>query len=96
MVAFAAELQTSQMLELYTIVGAPRTAEEIEARLVALAESATFGRAVVMKREGTTLTLEKQILVLAGDDKKVAFELTPEDARRADAWLPKNEAHPYR
>jgi hypothetical protein len=96
MIGFAAELLTSQMLQLYTIVGAPRSAEEIEERLIALAASATFGRAVVMKREGTTLTLEKRSLVLAGEDRKVAFDLTPEDARRAEAWLPKNEAHPYR
>ena len=48
-----------------------------------------------MKREGTTLTLEKKSLVLAGEDRKVAFDLPPEDARRAEAWLPKSEAHPY-
>lgn len=96
MIGFAAELMTSQMLALFTLVGVARSAEEIEERMIAVASSSEFGRAVVMTREGTTLTLDKKSLVLAGEDRKVAFDLTPEDARRAEAWLPKNEAHPYR
>ena len=96
MIGFAAELMTSQMLQLYTIVGASRSAEEIEQRMIDLATSSTFGRAVVMKREGTTLALDKNRLVLASEARQVAFDLLPEDARRAEAWLPKNEAHPYR
>lgn len=95
-IGFAAELMTSRMLQLYTIVGAQRSAEEIEERMIALAENIEFGRAVVMKREGTTLTLDGKRLVLASETGQVAFDLLPDDARRAEAQLPKSEAHPYR
>jgi hypothetical protein len=95
-IGFAAELTTSRMLQLYTIVGSQRPAEDIEARMIALAENTEFGRAVVMKREGTTLTLDGKRLLLASETNQVAFDLSPEDARRAEAQLPKNEAHPYR
>ncbi|MFS8070944.1 MAG: hypothetical protein ACMG6S_31640, partial [Byssovorax sp.] len=50
-IGFAAELMTSRMLQLYTIVGADRSAAEIEARMIALAQNTEFGRAVVMNRE---------------------------------------------
>lgn len=95
-VGFAAELSRSRMLQLYTIVGAPRSALDIEERMIALGGNVEFGRAVVMKREGTTLTLDGKRLVLASETSQVAFDLLPDDARRAEAQLPKNEAHPYR
>lgn len=49
-----------------------------------------------MKREGTTLKLDVKRLVLASETDQVAFDRLPEDARRAEAQLPKNETRPYR
>lgn len=94
-IGFASELMPSRMLQLYTILGAERSAEDIESRMVALAHNTEFGRAVVMNREGTTLLLDGQHLSLASETSKVGFDLLPEDAIRAQAQLPK-ESHPYR
>ncbi len=94
-IGFAAELMASRMLQLYTILGAERSAEDIEARMVALAHNTEFGRAVVMNREGTTLVLAGQQLLLSSETSKVGFDLLPEDALRAKTQLPGNE-HPYR
>ncbi len=95
MIGFAAELMASRMLQLYTILGAERSAEDIESRMVALAHNTEFGRAVVMNREGTTLSLNGQQLLLSSESSKVGFDLLPEDALRAKTQLPKDE-HPYR
>ncbi|MEO5729163.1 MAG: hypothetical protein ABI134_19070, partial [Byssovorax sp.] len=95
-IGFAAELMTSRMLQLYTIVGADGSAAEIETRMIALARNTEFGRAVVMNREGTTLMLDGQHLLLASETSKVGFDLLPEDAIRAQTQLPRNEGHPYR
>lgn len=95
-IGFAAELSTSRMLQLYTIVGAERSAEDIEQRMIALAGNTEFGRAVVMQREGTTLKLDGKRLLLASEATHVAFDLLPEDTQRAADWLPRDEAHPYR
>jgi hypothetical protein len=94
-IGFAAELLEARMLQLYTILGAERSAEDIESRMVALAHNTEFGRAVVMNRAGTTLTLDGQQLLLLSESSKVGFELLPEDALRAKTQLPRDE-HPYR
>ena len=95
-IGYAGELLSSYMLQLYTIVGAERSAEDIEQSMISLAANTVFGRAVVMQREGKTLKLDGLRLVLADETSHVAFELQPADAARAAAQLPKDEPHPYR
>jgi hypothetical protein len=94
-IGFAAELMASRMLQLYTILGAERDADDIEASMVALAHNSAFGRAVVMNREGATLALNGQQLLLSSEASKVGFDLSPADALRAKTQLPREE-HPYR
>lgn len=94
-IGYASELAPSRMLQLYTIVGAERPAEDIESRMIALAQNTEFGRAVVMPREGKSLLLDGKRLALSDQTTQVAFDLSPADARRAEAQLPRNE-HPYR
>jgi hypothetical protein len=95
-IGFSAPLSDSRMLQLFTIVGAERTAEDIEERMIALANNVEFGRAVVMPREGTTLRLDGERLSLSSSEREVAFTLLPADARRGAAGFFKEEPHPYR
>ncbi len=95
-IGFSAPLSDARMLQLFTIVGAERSVEDIEERMIALAHNTEFGRAVMMPREGTTLRLDGERLALSSSEREVAFTLLPEDARRGAAGFFKEEPHPYR
>lgn len=95
-IAFADVFFKTRAFQLLSIVGAPKSAEDIEARLLDVARSNAWGRTVVMDREGLTLTLEQGTLQMASGDKSVAFELNGADAARARQHLKSSEAHPYR
>jgi hypothetical protein len=94
-VGFAQPPSPLRVAQLLTIVGSARSPGDIEAGLAALAQNGDWGQIVTMEREGRTLAMEGNQLVLASGDHQVAFELAPEDAERARAFT-KPGPHAYR
>jgi hypothetical protein len=95
-VAFADVFFKTRDYQLLSIVGAPKSAEDVEQRMLDLAKNSAWGRAIVMEREGMTLTLEQRSLRMSSGEHAVVFELNEADAARARQFLKTNEAHPYR
>lgn len=95
-VAFADVFFKTREYQLLSIVGASKPPEDVEARMLDLAKNSTWGRAIIMDREGMTLTLEGNSLRMASGDQAVAFELSGADVVRAKQFLKAHDAHPYR
>lgn len=97
-IAFAEVFFATRLHQVLTIAGASRTPEEVEQSILALAQSAEFGRgrSVVMDREGLHLGMQGNQLLLTSGDNKVAFDLAPPDAERATKYVKRGQAHAYR
>jgi hypothetical protein len=95
--AFAEPFFSIRLNQVLTIAGAQRRPEEIEASMLAIAQSAELrGRAVVMDREGLNLAMDGRQLKLSSGDHTVAFDLAPEDADRAAKFVKRAPANAYR
>lgn len=84
-IGFAEPFYGMLLNQALTIAGASKPPEEIEAQMLAMAQSSSFGRgrAVIMEREGLELAVEGRELKLTSGEHAVVFELEPEDAARA-------------
>jgi hypothetical protein len=97
-IGFAERLLLNREHQMLSIAGAEAHAETIEDRMLDLARSAEWGRgkAVVMDREGVTLGMDGDRLVIGAGPNSVAFELAARDVERATKFVKAAQAHPYR
>jgi hypothetical protein len=97
-IGFAERLLLNREHQLLSVAGAEKPAHEIEDKMLDLARSAEWGRgkAVVMEREGVSLGVDGNRLVIGAGPTSVAFELPPKDAERAARFVKATQAHPYR
>jgi hypothetical protein len=97
-IGFAEVPFAARRYQILSIVGADRSAEEIEESVISLVRNPEWGRGrgVVMEREGLSINVEGSRLVIGSGPQSVAFDLTPQDAERAVKYLKANQGHPYR
>jgi hypothetical protein len=97
-IGFAERMLLNREHQMLSVAGAEKPAQEIEDRMLDLARSAEWGRgkSVVMDREGVSLGVEGNRLVIGAGPTSVAFELPPKDAERATRFVKASQAHPYR
>jgi len=97
-IGFAERLLLNREHQMLSVVGAEKPAQDIEDRMLDLAPSAEWGRgkAVVMDREGVSIGVEGNRLVIGAGPNSVAFELPQKDAERAAKFVKSTQAHPYR
>jgi hypothetical protein len=97
-IGFAEALLLPRQQQVLTIAGAERPAADIEQSVLELTRSAELGRgrAVVMDRDGVTLAVEGPRFMLTSGANVVAFELDPDDAKRAERFVKAIPGHPYR
>ncbi|HEY4120531.1 MAG TPA: hypothetical protein VGM56_21850 [Byssovorax sp.] len=93
-VGLASRLYAPAIYTVLTIAGREQGAAAVEEAMIELANRQTYGRAVVMARDGASLRVEGKNLVLSSDAGSVSFELEEADAERARRYT--RTGHAYR